>query len=135
MHLRPTLLLVGNFSEERLSFPALCASYNLEVTSLGASLVDHSNVSIALIDLPDRDLSPLVAARKTYPGSVLVPCCRFGDRHDFDHLVAAGAFHMLHRPLRAHEVRQTIEFALDALDHRRKPLLKVAKAKSATAAA
>jgi hypothetical protein len=111
---RPVFLVVGDFTGERIDLVGLCAEFGwrlqrvpgLESLSLEAGLP----CAAGLIDTSTDGGAQLRQARRLFPQILWIACSRFSSTMPWAELERCGAFHFLHRPLRAAEFLHALGF-------------------------
>lgn len=114
MNKRPVLLVVGDFSDERIDLGGLCSQigWNLKmVPSLShLSFNEETPFAAGLIDASPDGGAYLRVARQLLPEVLWIACCRFSARCSWTEMERMGAFHFLHRPLRSAEFLHALGF-------------------------
>ena len=118
---RQAVLLIGDFSGERVSLTSTCAQFGWGVRAVSSFEEIHQlpvrNVAAVLLDLPPhRGHGMLAQVRQRFPDARLVACVTISQQHDWNDLVEAGAYYMLQRPFCETEVRQGLGFLRAALN-------------------
>lgn len=114
MPLSPVVLLLGEIADERLNITELCAQFGWSVKRVKSldevPQADRRSVVAGFADASDDAGLTLADAVRRFPRAAWVACCRFGSpgaRQDFDRGVA---YHLVHRPFDASEIRQCLHF-------------------------
>jgi hypothetical protein len=111
---RPVFLVVGDFSGERVDFGGLCAEFGWRlrrVSGLEALSLEGGLPCVAgLIDTAMDGGAQLRQARRLFPEVLWIACSRFSSTMPWAELERCGAFHFLHRPLRAAEFLHALGF-------------------------
>lgn len=125
MDKRPVLLLVGDFSGERIDVRGLCAGFGWRVREVAGleelPVESGEEFAAGLIDGSVDGGAQLRLARRLLPGVLWIACSRFGATTSWADMERWGAFHYLHRPLGAAEFLHALGF-VDAVAAQQKRL-------------
>jgi hypothetical protein len=111
---RPVFLVVGDFSAERVDVGGLCAEFGWRLRRVpgleSLSLEGGLPCAAGLIDTSMDGGAQLRQARRLFPQILWIACSRFSSTMPWAELERCGAFHFLHRPLRAAEFLHALGF-------------------------
>jgi DNA-binding NtrC family response regulator len=132
MHAQPTVLLVGDFSGERVDLSQISAQFGWMVEIVASPddvchLPDTTSIIAGMIDLRLDGCAVLRKIRQQLPGARLVACCGFQPQSDWTELRDAGAYHMVRMPFDPVEVFQSLGFLYAALKRDRKRVVQFEK--------
>ena len=111
---RPVFLVVGDFTGERIDLVGLCAEFGWRLQRVpgleSLSLEGVLPCAAGLIDTSMDGGAQLRQARRLFPQILWIACSRFSSTMPWAELERCGAFHFLHRPLRAAEFLHALGF-------------------------
>lgn len=123
----PMVLLVGDFSGERVDLAALCERFGWKAKAVpcldGELFHLESGVVAAIVDVTPDNAPTLLRACQQSPRIAWIACCRFGTSHPLLEAEHSGIFHLIRRPLHPQEVLQSLGFVDAQISRRRREVI------------
>jgi hypothetical protein len=111
-----TILLIGDYSRERLNLVQLCGCFRWRVRSIPSlselrqCRMEAPSVLAVIFKIGDDPIATLASLRDLLPGARLIPSAPLANSHDWATLADAGAYHLFLEPFTEAEVRQGLGF-------------------------